>query len=211
MLINLNVGEFLNKLESGSATPGGGSASAFAGSMSAALLSMVMRVSIRKLSNENKVNEFNKLIEKCDKISKRMALLMDKDADAFDKVINAFKLPKRTSNEKSERKAKVQIALKGASLVPLKVMEIVLEIANCEKKIVDFIPGSVISDIGVSNLLAMSALSGACYNVKINLRYIKDYAFNDETSRSAEEILSQATEILEGVRRKINKIVEGEV
>ncbi len=210
MFVDLNLQEFLNRLKSDSATPGGGTASAMAGAMSAALLSMVMRVSIKKLKEEDKVREFEMLIERCDKLSNQMAVSMDKDAESFDKVIDAFKLPKRTLNEKENRKAKVQIALKGAALVPITVMETVKDVAQCGLGIVDFVPGSIISDIGVSVLLANSAVEGAYYNVKINLKYIKDKEFNEEIKTRAKRIFLETEETLKKLKQKIDNIVEGE-
>ncbi len=209
MFIESDIREFLDALKSESATPGGGAASALSGAMSAALLSMVMRISVRKIKEEKIVEELQKLIERCDRISSEMAQFIDRDIEAFNKVMEAYKLPKSNLEEKRNRKAKIQIALKGAALVPLNLMESIKEIALCGKKIVDIVPGSVISDIGVSALLANSALEGAHYNVKINLKYIKDSSFNEEIAGKGNNIFSETKEILDGVKQKIDKIVEG--
>jgi formiminotetrahydrofolate cyclodeaminase len=210
MFTDLQIQNFLNKLGSDSATPGGGTASAMSGAMSASLLSMVMRISLKKCKEESIVSEFESLIKKCDLLSRELAVSMDKDAEAFDRVMEAFKLPKRTQEEKDSRKSKIQIALKGAALAPLNIMEKVQEVALCGKNIVDFIPGSVASDIGVSALLAKSALEGAYYNVRINLKYIRDDSFNKEASEKAKSTFSETEKILDEVKKKIDKVVEGE-
>ncbi len=209
MFVESDIREFLDALKSESATPGGGAASALSGAMSAALLSMVMRISIRKIKDEDVVEELQKLIKRCDRISSEMAQFIDRDIEAFNKVMDAYKLPKSNPEEKQNRKAKIQIALKGAALVPLNLMESVKEIALCGKKIVDIVPGSVISDIGVSALLANSALEGAYYNVKINLKYIKDSSFNEEIAGKGSNIFSETKNTLDSIKQKIDKIVEG--
>ncbi len=209
MFADLKIREFIEKLASDSATPGGGTASALAGSMSASLLSMVMRISIRKITDEQVVSEMQALIKECDRKSKEFLTLMDKDADAFEEVMKAYKLPKSTKEEKEERKSKIQIALKSAALAPLRTMEVVFETVSVGEKILKYVPGSVVSDIGVSALLARSALRGAYYNVMINVKYIKDKEFNGETKDKALSVKKQTEEVLARIDAELEKITEG--
>ncbi len=209
MFADLRIRDFVEKLASESATPGGGTASAFAGSMSASLLSMVMRISLRKVTDETVVKKMQSLIKECDRNAKEFLALMDKDAEAFDKVMEAYKLPKSTKEEKEERKSKIQIALKAAALSPLKTMEVVNNTVSVGDDILQYVPGSVVSDIGVSALLARSALQGAYYNVIINLKYIKDKEFNKEVGDKSLLIKQKTEEVLDRIDKEIEKITEG--
>ncbi len=209
MFSELKIQDFIEKLSSDSATPGGGTASALAGSMSASLLSMVMRISTRKITDDALLTKMRNFIEDCDRRAKEFLVLMDKDADAFDKVMEAYKLPKFTKEQKEERRAKIQIALKSAALTPLKTMEVVRDTVFVAKEIVGLVPGSVISDIGVSSLLARSALNGAYYNVKINLKYIKDKEFNEETYKKAISVKKETEYSLSFIDKQLEKITEG--
>ncbi len=209
MFADLRVRDFTEKLASDSATPGGGTASALAGSMSASLLSMVMRISIRKITDESIVLRMQSHIKECDRIAKEFLTLMDKDAEAFDEVMKAYKLPKDTKDKKEARKSKIQIALKSAALTPLKTMEVVYKTSLFAKEILRFVPGSVVSDIGVSALLARSALKGAYYNVMINVKYIKDEEFCKDISEKANSVKSETEEVLKFIDAEIENIMEG--
>ncbi len=209
MFADLKIRDFTEKLASDSATPGGGTASALAGSMSASLLSMVMRISIRKITDESIVLKMQSYTKECDRKSKEFLALMDKDAEAFDEVMKAYKLPKNTKEAKEERKSKIQIALKSAALTPLKTMEVVHETVLIAKDVMAFVPGSVVSDIGVSALMARSALKGAYYNVMINVKYIKDEEFCKDMKKKADSTKHRTEELLNYIDAEIEKIMEG--
>ena len=210
MFKDLTIQQFMEQLSSDAATPGGGTAAALSGSMSASLVSMVIRISKRKIKEEAIVDKFNEILQNTDNLSREFLLLMDKDAESFDKVMEAFKLPKKTAEQKEERKAKIQIALKDAALTPLKTMEEVSKVCKYAKEVMGYVPGSVISDIGVSALLAESALNGAYYNVLINLKYIKDEEFNSDLREKAESIMNETKELINEIKETIGNKMEGE-
>jgi len=210
MFKDLTIQQFMEQLSSDAATPGGGTAAALSGSMSASLVSMVIRISIRKIKDEAIVNKFNEILKETDNLSREFLLLMDRDAEAFDKVMEAFKLPKKTPEQKEERKAKIQIALKDAALTPLKTMEEVNKVCKYAEGVMSYVPGSVISDIGVSALLAESALNGAYYNVLINLKYIKDDAFNADLKARAGHIMEETIKLINEIKETIRNKMEGE-
>ena len=210
MFKGLTIQQFVEQLSSDSATPGGGTAAALSGSMGASLVSMVIRISMRKIKEEEIINEFNEILNNTDNLSKELIFLMDKDAESFDKVMSAFKLPKKTAEQKEERKEKIQIALKDAALTPLKTMEEVSKVCKFAKRVMQYVPGSVISDIGVSALLAESALNGAYYNVLINLKYIKDKEFNNDLRAKAESIMEETKKLINEIKETIGNKMEGE-
>ena len=210
MFKDLTIQQFMEQLSSDAATPGGGTAAALSGSMSASLVSMVIRISKRKIKEEAIVDKFNEILKNTDNLSREFLLLMDKDAEAFDRVMEAFKLPKKTAEQKEERKAKIQIALKDAALTPLKTMEEVSKVCKYAKEVMGYVPGSVISDIGVSALLAESALNGAYYNVLINLKYIKDEEFNSDLREKAESIMNETKKLINEIKETIGNKMEGE-
>ncbi len=210
MFKDLTIQQFMEQLSSDAATPGGGTAAALSGSMSASLVSMVIRISTRKIKEEAIVDKFNEILENTDNLSREFLLLMDRDAEAFDRVMEAFKLPKKTAEQKEERKAKIQIALKDAALTPLKTMEEVSKVCKYAKEVMNYVPGSVISDIGVSALLSESALNGAYYNVLINLKYIKDEEFNRDLRKKAESIMNETKKLINEIKETIGNKMEGE-
>ena len=178
--------------------------------MSASLVSMVIRISLRKITDEAVRKNFNDILKKTDSLSRELMLLMDKDAEAFNKVMEEFKLPKKTPEQKEERKSKIQLALKDAALTPLKTMEKVSDVCKYAEQVINYVPGSVISDIGVSALLADSAINAAYYNVLINLKYIKDEEFNKELKVRAGSILKEALEKIKVIKEVIGNKMEGE-
>ena len=127
-----------------------------------------------------------------------------KDAESFDRVMDAFKLPKYTDEEKEKRNVAVQEATKGAIGVPLQVMEKALEALGMIKVVVEKGNPNMISDAGVSSLLARTAAEGAYLNVRINLNSIEDQAFITTTREKADSLKQEAL-ILAG---EIEKIVE---
>lgn len=178
MLMDMTVKEFLTELASNSPAPGGGSVSAMAGSLSAALVSMVAN-----LTTDNNDSGQNQDV---DAALKRAADLMavleeavDADTEAFNKVMDAYRLPKQTEEEKKKRSQAIQQALQGAALHPMKVARQCLDVLRlCSWAAAEGNPNAL-SDAGVAALLAQSGIRGALYNVEINLSSIKDQQFKE--------------------------------
>ena len=199
-LENLSVNEFLSELASDSPAPGGGSASCVAGAMGAGLAAMVSRLTLGKKGFEELEPFFSEKINQLDAYYKKLTKLIDRDANAFNGVMAAFKLPKDTVDAKAKRSAKIQEEYKNAALVPMEtvrtcksVLDIILEIGTRGNK-------NAMSDIAVATLNTLTGLKGAAFNVEINLPSIKDQKFN---SQMKEELAA----IMKGLDEKVLKLI----
>lgn len=199
--------KFIEQVASSSPAPGGGSVSAAAGALSSALSSMICRLTIGKKRFKDVEEELKEVLEKAEIIRKQMQEFIVRDAESFDKVMEAFKLPKYTDEEKKRRDEVIQEATKGAINVPLQVMEKALEALRIIKVVAEKGNPNMISDAGVSGLMARTAAEGAYLNVRINLNSIEDQDFVTTTRQKAEslkqEVLAGASEIEKIVEQKL--------
>ncbi len=206
-LINLKLNSFADETASDSPAPGGGSISAYVGALGISLGTMVANLSASKKSWEDQWEKFSVWAEKGQQYKNALINLVDEDTNAFNKIMEAFKLPKSTEEEKSQRKQAIQDATKYAIEIPFKVMEISLQSMEVIKAMaVDGNPNSA-SDAGVGALCARTAVSGAYLNVRINAGSYDDKIYVNEILNKGKEIESQAikmeNEILELVIKNI--------
>ncbi|MGQ7871283.1 glutamate formimidoyltransferase [Sunxiuqinia sp. sy24] len=207
-LIDRSLRNFAYETASESPAPGGGSISAYVGSVGAALGSMVANLSAHKRGWDHRWDEFSEWAEKGKVFQKELLRLVDEDTNAFNQIIVAFGLPKTSKDEVLARSAAIQQATLNAIHVPLAVMkaafysmeviEVMAEIGN---------PNSV-SDAGVAALCAKTAVHGAYLNVLINLQGLKDVDKKEALKHEATELLFQAETkeqlILKIVMEKMN-------
>lgn len=203
-LIEMKLKDFIDELSSDSPAPGGGSVAALAGALSSALSSMVCNLTIGKEKYKDVEYDMEKILERLQEIKKRLLDLIDEDTRAFNRVMEAFKLPKNTEEEKRIRKEKIQEALKKAALVPLETARLCAEIIEISKEVAEKGNKNSITDAGVSMIMADAGLKSAILNVKINLKSIEDEKFvegllyelevleknSKETVREVDEIVS---------------------
>jgi len=206
-LINMTLSDFSDETASESPAPGGGSIAAYMGTLGAALGTMVANLSSHKRGWDDRWEEFSNWAEKGMYYVKALRLMVDEDTRAFNKVMDAFGLPKNTAEEKQLRKNAIQEATRQATLVPFRVMELAYESMEViEAMAIHGNPNSV-SDAGVGALAARSAVMGAFLNVKINAKDLEDHGFSAEILDKAKEIEQSAIEkenrILEVVNRKL--------
>jgi formiminotetrahydrofolate cyclodeaminase len=180
MLTTKTVNDFLNEVASNSPAPGGGSVSALAGSLGAALTSMVCRLTIGKKKYVDVQAEMEELLKNSENLRARLTSAVDEDTEAFNKVMNAFGLPKETDGQRSIRNKAIQDATKEATLVPLKLMELCGEGIGLARAVAEKGNKNSLSDAGVSVILLQAAAQGAALNVRINLPGLEDRAFHDE-------------------------------
>ncbi len=207
-LIDLTCTDFANETASESPAPGGGSISAYLGALGAALATMVANLSAHKAGWDDRWAEFSDWAVKGQKIKDDLLFLVDEDTNSFNKVMDAFGLPKGTDEEKLARSNAIQAATKYATEVPFKTMERTFEAFEIIKAMAENGNPNSVTDAGVGALCARSAVIGAFLNVKINASGLKDKVFADEILAKGAEIERQAmqleTEILELVNSKIN-------
>src|SRR5437667_3161 len=123
MLTQKTITAFLDELASNAPAPGGGSAAALAGAIGAALTSMVCNLTVGKKKYAGVEPEIKRVLQTSEELRKRFTALIDKDTDDFNKVMDAYKLPKETGDQQALRAAAIQAATKEAALVPLEVMK----------------------------------------------------------------------------------------
>lgn len=199
-LIDMNLEDFMNETASESPAPGGGSISAYMGSLGIALGTMVANLSSHKRGWDDSWEEFSQWAEKGKMIQNELLHLVDEDTTAFNKIMDAFRKPNKSKNEKQERKEAIEEATKNAIMVPFKVMETALEAFEVLKAMAETGNPNSVSDAGVGALAIRSCVMGAFLNVKINASGLDDKEF-------VETILQKGKEIEDKTNRKEKEIL----
>jgi glutamate formiminotransferase/formiminotetrahydrofolate cyclodeaminase len=206
-LVNLNLSQFANETSSESPAPGGGSISAYCGAMGAALGTMVANLSSHKRGWDDRWEEFSKWAEKGIKYQNQLLDLVDEDTNAFNKIMEAFRLPKENQKDIDSRNKAIQEATKYAIETPFKVMEIAFQSMEVMKAMAQIGNPNSITDAAVGALCATTAVRGAFLNVKINCGDCKDKEFVNSILNKGNKIVSQAQEI----ERDIMEITESKI
>jgi glutamate formiminotransferase/formiminotetrahydrofolate cyclodeaminase len=183
--------DFITEVASSSPAPGGGSVSALASSLSCALGSMVCRLTVGKKKFAEVSEELSKLLLSCESLRERATKLIAEDSESFANVMKAMKMPKDSEIEKERRRQAVQEATKGATMVPLEVMDLSREALNHVKVIAEKGNPNSISDAGVAAAMARTACFGASLNVRINLGGIDDPDFKTEKEAHMKTIMEE--------------------
>ena len=206
-LASMKVNNFLSELASNSPAPGGGSVAALAGALGAALTSMVCNLTVGKDKYADVEDEIKSILKKSESIRKKLTKLIDKDTEAFNDVIKAFKMPKETEKQKEARSKAIQEGYKTAAKVPFETANICGEIFDLAKIVAEKGNKNSITDAAVSALMTKAGVESAILNVKINLGSIKDEKFVKNISSKIdklEKIAEHKTmEILEIVDKKM--------
>ena len=186
MLTSLSVTDFLNEIASNSPAPGGGSVSAHAASLGAALTSMVCRLTTGKKKYADVQIEIEKVLMQSEELRAKFSAIIDEDTLAFNQVMAAYGLPKETEEQKVKRAVEIQNAIKMATLVPLRLIGLCIEAMELVKIIVEKGNQNSISDAGVAALMLHAGCEGAALNVKINLGSLIDADFVAQTKTEVE-------------------------
>lgn len=206
-LIDLTVKGFADETSRESPAPGGGTISAYMGALGAALGTMVANLSSHKAGWDARWEEFSNWADKGQKIQSELMILVDEDTEAFNRIMEAFGLPKGTDEEKAARSAAIQAATLFATQVPLHTMQASFKVFElCKAMAEEGNPNSV-SDAGVGVLAARAAVLGAGLNVKINASGLKDRETADKLVGEANELIKEANEL----EAEIMKIVEAKL
>jgi len=203
-LVDMSVEDFADETSSESPAPGGGSVSACMGAMGAALGAMVANLSSHKRGWEDRWEEFSEWAVKGRQYQEKLIRLVDEDTAAFDSLMEAYGLPKKTEEEKAERDRAVQNATKKAMQVPLQVMETALDAMEVCRAMAETGNPNSISDAGVGALALRAGIRGAFLNVRINASGCKDEDFVKECLQKGREIDNRA----ENTEREILAIVD---
>ncbi|MCL2028270.1 MAG: glutamate formimidoyltransferase [Bacteroidales bacterium] len=206
-LVDMTCKGFANETASESPAPGGGSISAYLGALGASLGTMVANLSSHKAGWDERWDEFSDWAERGQALKDELLFLVDEDTHSFNKIMDAFGLPKGSDAEKAARTQAIQDATKYAIEVPFRTMEVTMKVFDLCKAMVEHGNPASVTDAGVGALCARSAVMGAFYNVKINCGDYNDKAFVADIIAKGNEIQAKAialeAEILKMVDAKI--------
>ena len=203
---NMTIREFQQALSSKNPTPGGGTASAIALGQSASLVAMVANLTIGndKWSNGWEISESALILAK--ETLDDSARLAREDSDSFDDVMAAFKLPKKTEDEITIRRAKIRESTLTAAEIPYNTALLAMDLLKIMVPLSLHGNANAISDIGVAALLATAACKGALFNVEINLNSLpEDYGveMRENTPKVASSCREIAREIMQNVKQRL--------
>jgi len=206
-LVDLTCSGFCEETASESPAPGGGSVSAYMGALAASLGTMVANLTGGKAAYDDEWEKFSDVAVHGQQLKNELLHLVDEDTNAFNKIMNAFGLPKKTDEEKAARSAAIQDATKFATEVPFHTMQKAFETFEVCRAMVEWGNPASVTDGGVGALAARSAVMGAHLNVKINASSLKDEAFKNDILAKAAEIeaaaIKEEAEIIAIVNQKI--------
>ena len=195
-LIDLTITNFAEETASESMAPGGGSIAAYVGTLGVSLGTMVANLSAHKTGWDEKWEYFSDWAVKGQKYKNELLFLVDEDTNAFNKIIDGFRMPKTNPEEIEARKQAIEDATKYATEIPFKVMQTAHNSIEVMLEMMKTGIQNSLSDAGVGVLCAKTAVTGAYFNVRINAKDIKDRQFAEEIIAKAEDIY-QKTIVLE--------------
>jgi len=206
-LTNMNIAAFADETASESPAPGGGSVSAYIGALGASLAAMVANISAHKAGWDVRWKEFSDWAEKAMAVQRELISLVDEDTQAFNKLMEAYGMPKDTETDQLKRKAAIQEATIHAAEIPFRIMKKAYEAFDVIKAMVLQDNPNSVTDAGVGALCACAAVRGAYMNVKINARSINNKEKVNEMLKEAgileKQALQMEQEILKTVEAKI--------
>jgi formiminotetrahydrofolate cyclodeaminase len=203
MTTNSSIVTFLDDLASERPTPGGGGAAAVCGAIGAALVSMVANLTIGKKTYEAVWQDLEVVNATAEALRAELTGAIEEDAVAFNSVMGAYGLPRATDEEKAQRAASIQAALKDATLAPLRAVKACFEVIRLSAAAAEKGNLNVISDAGVAVLAANAGLRSAALNVFINAKAIKDRDFAGKQIAEVNALLAQAAETTESVYQTV--------
>lgn len=206
-LMDMTCAAFANETASESPAPGGGSISAYMGALGAALGTMVANLSSHKPGWDDRWEEFSKYAVVGQKIKDELLWLVDEDTQSFNKIMNAFGLPKGTDEEKAIRRQAIEEATKYATEIPFKTVQRSFDVfALCEAMVETGNPNSV-TDAGVGALCAKAAVTGAYFNVRINAATLQDKEFAADIVKKAYEYVEKAAALEAKIVKRVEEII----
>ncbi|MCK5401996.1 MAG: glutamate formimidoyltransferase [Flavobacteriaceae bacterium] len=206
-LIDLTLVDFAEETAGESVAPGGGSISAYVGVLGVSLGTMVANLSAHKAGWDDRWEEFSQWAEKGQTYKNKLLVLVDEDTNAFNKIIDGFRMPKSNDIEKQARAEAIEEATKYATEVPFQVMETAYQSMEVMLAMVENGIKNSLSDAGVGALCARTAVYGAYFNVRINAKDIKDRTFADDILSRAKAVFDKTVALENEIIEYINKTI----
>ncbi len=205
LLTDFDLIEFTDELASKSPAPGGGSVAALSGSIASSLCSMVGNLTFKKKKYKKVWEEVEELSYNAHNLKKEFLDLINKDTDAFNILMAAMKMPKKTDSDKEKRNGAMLEATKKAILVPFQMMQLSEKAYPIIERMSEIGNTNALSDIAVSTLLLESALKGAFYNILINFKDFEDKDFENDIMGKANKINNEVSKKILNLRSKLEK------
>jgi glutamate formiminotransferase/formiminotetrahydrofolate cyclodeaminase len=206
-LVARTVGDFVDEVSRETPAPGGGSIAALAGSIGAALASMVANLTAGKPGFTQRLGELAALAERAQAVKDCLLVAVDEDAQAFNGVIAALRLPKDTPEQTAERDAALQAGYRRATEVPLATARRCREALDLCLAVARSGNDAMLSDAGVGALMAMAGLQGAAYNARINLKSIRDADYVGRVDAEIARLVEEGRCTAEAVEREIGRVL----
>ena len=206
-LMNLIGKEFVEELSTNSPAPGGGSVSALAGALGAALSSMVAALSHEKKELLDLKPEMSEIGIEAQKLKDRLSFLVDEDTNAFNKVMDANRLSATNDEEQTAKNQAIEIANKYAIEIPMETAKKCFCVIELADTLVEKGNPNSVSDAGVAAEVALAGVSGACMNVLINLTSVEDESYCDDMKNKVEDIMEKAESLQKVVFEKTMNII----
>ena len=207
-LVVMKVNDFVDEVSRESPAPGGGSIAALAGSLGAALTSMVSNLSIGKRESEEVEDDLKPVADKVQEIKDFLIKAIDDDTNAFNAYMAARRLPEKTEEEKKFKNKALQDGLKEAVAVPLRTAKQSAEVIDLAGIAVEKGNINSVTDAGVGAHIAYTGVKGGIFNVLINLKEIEDKLFVADMKKSCQELDAKAKKNLEVVMKRVQEKIE---
>jgi methenyltetrahydrofolate cyclohydrolase len=201
--LSKSIGSFAELVAEGTPTPGGGSVSAYCGVLAASLGQMVCAITIGKPKYAAAVPRLKEIAAELERAGARLRELIAEDAASFEEVLAAYRKPKDTDEQKSERSVAIQQALQRAIAVPFETAERGLDALKLLREIGDIGTPNALSDVAVGAQLAQVAVKGASYNVVANLNSLTDREAAERIQGEMDSIIEESSKIVASVDEKM--------
>jgi glutamate formiminotransferase/formiminotetrahydrofolate cyclodeaminase len=202
-LMSMTVARFVDEVSSESPAPGGGSVAALAGSLGAALAAMVCNLTVGKKGYEQVWQEVAALAERGQQLKQKLALGVDEDTEAFNRVLDAMRLPKATPEQQQARDRALQEANRHAACVPLMTARLCLDVLKLASEVAAKGNVNSASDAGVAGLVARAGVEGAGLNVLINLGSVTDQTFKDTCRQEVARLEADAEALCSSLQERV--------
>lgn len=207
MLLEQKTTDFLEQLSSSAPIPGGGGASAAVGAFASALGLMVTNLTVGKKKYADVEEEIIEIREKLEQKKQDLIRMVDEDAEAFEPLAKAYRMPKETEEEKEKKARVMEAALKRAAEAPLRLMETIIESMGLIQVLGEKGSRLAVSDAGVAILFAQAALEGASLNIFINTKMMQDQKEAERLNSCADELIKKGKELRESTYDAVLKSI----
>lgn len=197
MLLEQKTTDFLEQLSSSAPIPGGGGASAAVGAFASALGLMVTNLTVGKKKYADVEEEILEIREKLEQKKQDLVRMVDEDAEAFEPLAKAYRMPKETEEEQAEKEKVMEAALKNAAEAPLCIMKTIVDTMEMIRVLGKKGSRLAVSDAGVAILFAQAALEGASLNIFINTKMMKDQEEAERLNYLADQLIATGKELKE--------------